>query len=99
MLTARELNDPAAPRIEFYRPLFEDAPPPDPDRDDWEAWSLLLADRRTPRGDPRDAMAIVTAGDYGTVCSSLVALPASGQPIMKFAGGLPGTAPFEAVAL
>ena len=44
-------------------------------------------------------MAIVTAGDYGTVCSSLVALPASGQPVMKFAGGLPGTAPFEAVAL
>jgi hypothetical protein len=99
MLTARELNDPSSRRIEFYRPLFGSAPPPDPDRDDWEAWSLLLADQGAPGGDPRDAMAIETGGDYGTVCSSLVALPASGQAIMKFAGGLPGAAPFEPVAL
>jgi hypothetical protein len=99
MVTARELNDPAAPRIALYRALFERASPPDPDRDDWESWTVLLADRSTPSGDPRDAMAIETGGDYGTVCSSLVALPASGQPMMKFAGGLPGTTPFEPVAL
>jgi hypothetical protein len=44
-------------------------------------------------------MTIVTEGDYGTVCSSLVALPATGQPIMKFAPGLPGEAAFQPVAL
>ena len=43
-------------------------------------------------------MTIVTDGDYGTVCSSLVALPASGQPIMKFAGGPPGETSFAPVA-
>jgi Transport and Golgi organisation 2 len=99
MITARELNDPAAPRIALYRPHFQSAPPPDPDHDDWQAWTLLLADRNTPDGDPRDAMTIVTGGDYGTVCSSLIALPASGQPIMKFAAGLPGEASFERIAL
>jgi len=99
MITARELNDPAAPRIALYRSRFQSAPPPDPERDDWQAWTLLLADRGAPDADPRDAMAIVTAGDYGTVCSSLVALPATGRPIMKFAPGLPGEAPFERIAL
>ena len=99
MITARELNDPASPRIALYRSRFESAPPPDPERGDWQAWALLLADRSTPDGDPRNAMTIVTGGDYGTVCSSLVALPASGRPIMEFAAGLPGEATFERVAL
>jgi Transport and Golgi organisation 2 len=99
MLTARELNDPSSPRIELYRARFRSAPPPNPASDDWQAWTLLLADRSSADGDPRSAMAIVTDGDYGTVCSSLVALPASGQPIMKFAGGLPGETSFEPIAL
>jgi hypothetical protein len=97
MLTARELNDPASPRIGHYLGRFREAAVPDPGRDDWDAWIRLLADRAGPDDDPRDAMAIVTEGDYGTVCSSLVALPASGQPRMLFAGGVPGEAPFEAI--
>jgi hypothetical protein len=99
MLTARELNDPSSPRIALYRERFRAAPPPDPQSDDWQAWILLLAERSSADGDPRNAMAIVTDGDYGTVCSSLVALPASGQPIMKFAGGLPAETSFAPVAL
>jgi hypothetical protein len=99
MITARELNDPASPRITLYRSRFESAPPPAPERGDWQAWALLLADRSTPDGDPRNAMTIITGGDYGTVCSSLVALPPSGRPIMEFAAGLPGEATFERVAM
>jgi hypothetical protein len=44
-------------------------------------------------------MAIVAPGDYGTVCSSLVALSASRRPIMKFAAGVPGEAEFEPVTI
>ncbi len=97
MLTARELNDPASARIAHYLDRWRAAPVPDPDADDWAAWTELLADRTAPDGDPRNAMAIVAAGDYGTVCSSLVALPAFGRPVMKFAPGVPGEAAFERV--
>jgi hypothetical protein len=44
-------------------------------------------------------MTIATDSDFGTVCSTLVALPAFGAPIMKFAAGAPDQAPFETVAL
>ncbi len=98
MLTARELNDRASPRIRHYLERFRAAAAPAPERDDWDAWSRLLADREGPDDDPRNAMAIVAEGDYGTVCSSLVALPASGQASMLFAGGVPGEVPYEAVA-
>jgi hypothetical protein len=98
MLTARELNDPTSVRIAHYLGRWRAAPPPDPDADDWSAWVRLLADRESADGDPRNAMAIVAAGDYGTVCSSLVALSASGRPIMKFAAGVPGEAAFEWVS-
>ena len=99
MITARELNDPFAPRIKLYLERFRRAPPPDPASDDWQSWVQLLAERSSADGDPRNAMTIVTAGDYGTVCSSLVALPAFGQPIMRFAPGLPGETAFERVAV
>jgi len=97
MLTARELNDPASARIRHYLGRFPTAAAPDPGRGDWDAWVALLGDRGAG-GDPRDAMAIVTGEDYGTVCSSLIALPAAGSPRMWFAAGVPGEAPFERVA-
>jgi hypothetical protein len=99
MLTARELNDPNSARIAHYLERWRAAPPPDPGADDWSAWTRLLADRESPDGDPRNAMAIVAAGDYGTVCSSLVALSASGRPVMKFAAGTPGETEFEPVTI
>ncbi len=90
MLTARELNDPGSPRIAHYLDRWRAAPPPDPGADDWAAWSLLLADRTGPDDDPRNAMAIVTPGDYGTVCSSLVALSAAGRDGHEVRGRCPG---------
>ena len=74
-------------------------PPPDPARDDWDAWIALLADRESDDGDPNGAMTVVTDGPYGTLSSCLIALPAVGMPVMKFADGRPGEAPFEPIPL
>lgn len=100
MLTAREPNDPSCPRIRRYRPLFASAAPPDPDRSDWSDWQLLLASRASATDDPRDALCIVTGGDYGTVSSSLVALSARPErtPLFLHAEGRPGEAVYAPVA-
>ena len=99
MITAHDLNDQGSGRIRRYLPRFQSAPPPDPARDDWEAWIALLADRDSDDGDPSNAMTIVTDGLYGTLSSCLIALPAVGRPVMKFADGRPDQAPFESVPL
>jgi hypothetical protein len=99
MITARDLNDAGSARIRRYLPRFRSAPPPDPARDDWDAWIALLADRETEDGDPSGAMTVVTDGAYGTLSSCLIALPAAGMPVMKFADGRPGEAPFEQIPL
>jgi hypothetical protein len=99
MITARDLNDPTSARVRHFLPQFERAQAPDPGADDWRAWIELLGRRAAPGAEPGDAMTIETEGDFGTVCSSLVALPAFGAPIMKFAAGTPDQAPFETVAL
>ena len=99
MLTARELNDPASARIRALPGAVPRAPrPPTPSARTGRPGSGCSAIAHGADGDPRNAMAIVTEGDYGTVCSSLVALPAAGPPRMWFARGLPGEAPFEAIA-
>lgn len=74
MLTARGLNDPACPRIARHLADFTAAPPPDPAQGDWRAWRALLA--RPPLRTPQDGMTIIADGNFGTVCSSLIALPA-----------------------
>lgn len=99
MITARDLNDATSARVRHYLPLFARAIPPDPGADQWGAWIELLGQRAAPGAEPGDAMTIVTDGDFGTVCSTLIALPARGAPIMKFAAGTPDQAPFETIAL
>ena len=99
MITAHDLNDLASPRIRHYLPRFRNAPAPDPARDDWDAWIALLAERDSDDGDPHGAMTVVTDGAYGTLSSCLVALPARGAPIMKFADGRPDQVPFEPIPL
>jgi hypothetical protein len=99
MITARDLNDTTSARVRRYLPQFEHARTPDPGADQWTDWIERLG-RRAGRGDePGDAMTIATDSDFGTVCSTLVALPAFGAPIMKFAAGAPDQSPFETVAL
>jgi uncharacterized protein with NRDE domain len=104
MLTARELDDPASPRIRRYRERFAAPPPPDPGSDDWQAWQALLEDE-TPGPDegPESAMRFSRPDGFGTVSSTLLALPAMGekiQPAGRFASlaGQPsGWQPFGTV--
>ena len=108
MVTARDRNDPASPRIRTYLPLFEAAEAPDPDaeggRGNWSEWERLLASRHVEAGgEPTGAMAVVTDTGFGTVSGSLIALPGPDarprQPIWRFCAGLPGEQPFETVPL
>lgn len=94
MIAAGELDDPASPRIARFLPQFRFVPAPDPARGDWSGWQALLAERTSPTGEPRDAMCIVTEGEYGTVSSTLLALPryASEPALWLHADGRPGEA-------
>lgn len=99
VIGAGELDDLASPRIARYLARFRFVPPPDPGRGDWSSWQALLGDRGSPTGDPRDALCIVTDGPYGTVSSSLVALPryATETPVYLHADGRPGETPYQPV--
>lgn len=78
MLTAYDRNDMSSPRIRRYLPRFRAATLPDPDRGDWDAWMTLLAERdHDPDSGPGGAMNVVTETGFGTVCSSLMALPSA----------------------
>jgi hypothetical protein len=112
MITSRELNDPASPRINHFLERFRAAPLPAPSADaasdpaggDWSAWQALLANRIHAVGDgPREAMCVVTDSGYGTVSSSLIALPSVARPgirpVWLFANGRPGEAPFDPVSV
>lgn len=97
MITAHDRNDLRSPRIRRYLPLFCAAPVPDPEAADWFHWQTLLADRTAEPGSaPGGAMVVVTATGFGTVSSSLLALP-SGDPartVWTFAAGRPGEQPY-----
>lgn len=97
MLTARELNDPADPRIARFLPLFRTADEPDPDAGNWNAWIALLATADGTEG----ALTFQMANGFGTVCSMLLAIPAldriDAHPVMLFAAGKPGQAEYKPV--
>ncbi len=97
MITAHDLNDPTSPLINHYRCRFRNADVPDPEKGAWAAWIELLADHHSPDQDPRHAMTVINAGDFTTVCSQLLAVPAIGEAKMSFAAGRPGEVPFEPV--
>jgi hypothetical protein len=92
IVTAHDPNDPESPRIARHLPRFRAAEGPEPG--DWKTWPALLADRL---GDGQNQLNIDPRGGFGTVCSSLVALPAEGAPTWLFAAGRPDEAPFEPV--
>ena len=103
LIAADDLNDPRGPRDRF-RPAFAAAPRPDPAGGDWSAWQALLTRRDPdPVDGPRGGLCVVTDGDYGTVSSSLVALPAAVsaqvRPIWLFAAGRPGEAAYRPIDL
>jgi len=102
LLTAAGLNDTSHARAKLYLPQFRLAAQPDPETGDWKAWQTLLASRlHDPAGGAEGAMTVVTDHGYGTVCSSLIALPAPAlprkPPVFLFAAGRPGEAEFRRV--
>ena len=105
MLTAHDLNDTASQRIARYLPRFRDAAVPEPDRDDWAAWEALLAERDAE--DPAQGMTISLPSGFGTVSSSLLALPGRPRslresprlPRWRYADGPPDRAPFRTLSL
>jgi len=102
MITSGELNDPDSPRIGNFLRRFRDAPPPDVEAGDWTGWETLLASRLYDAAEgPHEAMCIVTDRGYGTVSSSLIALPSPDNfeqnTVWRFAAGCPGDADYAPV--
>ncbi len=95
MVTAHDPNDLDSPRTRMHLPRFVAAAAPDPARGDWAAWQALLADRSV---DPTAALNVSPRDGFGTVCSSLIGLPAEGAPVWLFAAGPPDQAAFKSVA-
>ncbi|MBC8269457.1 MAG: NRDE family protein [Rhodospirillaceae bacterium] len=102
MLTDRDLNDTFSHRVMRYLPQFHDAAAPDPAEDDWSAWTEILASKEfEDEAGPKGAMNIDGGDGFGTVCSSIIAIPsvalAPQKPRWIFAGGAPDKTPFESV--
>ena len=92
MVTAHDPDDPDSPRVARHLARFRAATPPR--SDDWRAWQTILADRAGPAGEQIN---VVPRAGFGTVCSSLLALPQAGSPVWLFAAGPPHEAPFQPV--
>jgi hypothetical protein len=108
MLASTELDDMAHPRISRFLPAYRGAAEPDPELGDWFGWVGLLQGRdRDAAGVAASAMNLtdiqLDGRDFGTLSSSLIALPAypgfNQQPVFLHADGAPDKASFEPVAL
>ena len=93
MVTAHDPNDPESPRVAHHLARFRAAAPPSPG--DWRDWTSILSDRS---GDAGAQINVVPRGGFGTVCSSLLALPADGGALWLFAAGAPHKTMFLPVA-
>lgn len=74
MLASGDLNDFSNPRIKFFFPKFDSATTPRPDEKDWTEWKRLLQ-APSPTTRPEDGMCFQNNEGYGTLSSSLIALP------------------------
>ena len=90
MVTARDPDDATSARVARHLPRFRAASAPEPP--DWGDWPHLLADDEGPRDA---ALNVPPQAGFGTVCASLLALPAKGAATWLFAAGRPGEAPFQ----
>ena len=104
MITASDRNDRGSVRIRHYLPLWEEAERPNPDRGDWRAWTALLGSRQGEAGsEVFDAMNIFSNTGFGTVSSSLIALPSvayqNRKAIWRFCGGHPDRGEWTDIAL
>jgi len=78
IFTAHDMNDVlSSPRTRHYLPLFQKAHPPNPQLGEWTAWENLVASREMGAGqtDANAAIHVETDWGFGTVSTSLIALP------------------------
>jgi len=94
MITAHDPNDIDSPRVARHLARFQAAATPDPDQ--WDAWRAILGDRS---GEADEQINVTPRGGFGTVCSTLLAIPASGDPLWLFSNGAPHLATFVPVSL
>ena len=92
MVTAQDPDDETSPRVARHLPRFRSAEPPEPP--DWQSWPVLLADLAGPRGA---ALNVPPEDGFGTVCASLLAVPARGAATWLFAPGPASHATFSHV--
>ncbi|HZO93446.1 MAG TPA: NRDE family protein [Candidatus Baltobacteraceae bacterium] len=97
MVTPDGCDRAGSPRFEAHFPAFRASAAPEPSRDDWAEWIALL--RHADEDDPHRAITVVTDRAFGTVSSTLLALPAEhdAPPIVLFANGPPTEAPYEPI--
>ena len=104
MITSGELNDMKSPRIPTFLENFKNATPPNIDAGDWSAWKNLLSIQYySHQLGPHEAMCILTEEGYGTVSSSLIALPSrdkiNKKPVWLFSNGPPSEVIYTTVKL
>tara|TARA_B100000989_G_scaffold113324_1_gene83257 strand:- start:3384 stop:4127 length:744 start_codon:yes stop_codon:yes gene_type:complete len=102
MITADDLNDIKSPRIAKYLKRIRKASIPNPGINDWDAWQKVLADQGEHiDGNPLTSINIKTDYGFGTVSSSLLAVPNSNEREIqwKFCPGTPDTTPFHFVEI
>ncbi|MDZ7712781.1 MAG: NRDE family protein [Rhodovibrio sp.] len=106
MINAGDLNAHNDIRVRRYFDAFDQTPAPDPGRGDWSSWTRLLADRsEDPAWGPISAACFMQDDGFGTLSSSLIALPAPPQSLdveprpaeYLFAPGPPGDTPHRPV--
>jgi uncharacterized protein with NRDE domain len=85
MITSGQPNEVLLPRVARHLPKFQAA--------SWEDWPALLSDDSGPW---ESALNIPERDGFGTVCSSMIALPRAGARSWRFAGA---TFQFEEVTL
>ena len=94
MVTAHDPDDLGSPRVARHLARLRMTKAPEPP--DWGEWQAILSDSR---GAPAEQINVEPRGGFGTVCSSLLALPDSGPPQWLFAPGAPDKTAFAALPI
>jgi uncharacterized protein with NRDE domain len=95
MLTPEGCDVPGSRRFDAHIAEFRAAAVPRPGEEDWASWIALL--QREDADDPHQAMTVVTDHGFGTVASTLIAVPAGPEaPVVRYADGPPNRAAFRA---
>ena len=92
MVTAHDPDDETSPRVARHLTRFRSADAPEPPV--WRDWPHLLADSAGPR---IAALTVPPENGFGTVCASLLGIPAQGAASWLFAPGPASRAAFSNV--